>query len=123
VWLSRNGSDVFEIGVVVKDDRAVLLGNRGGDDVDYTGSPMLSTGCHPKLHLSGAPGDRVGDRQVDVQGLPPLGDRLHVRVVPARVPGFEVNRQTGGGCVVDDQPGDHRANHRVLAPGLRRGIN
>src|SRR6266699_6064363 len=47
VWLAGRCCDVLEVRVVVEDHRAVVFCHRGGQQVDHSGGPMMTTACHP----------------------------------------------------------------------------
>jgi hypothetical protein len=75
VGLAGDGGDVLEVGVIVKDDSAVVLRHRCSEQVYDTGRPVVPAGSHPDLDIPGSLGDHLGDRQYDVQIPAPLGDQ------------------------------------------------
>ena len=50
--LSGRRRDVLEVGVVVKDDRAVMLGHGGGKKIDDARGSVMATRGHPDPNVT-----------------------------------------------------------------------
>jgi hypothetical protein len=74
VWLSGAGSDVLEVGVVVQHYGAMVLGHRGGQQVDDAGGAVVAPCGHAQLDLACPLHDRLADRQPDIQAAAAFGD-------------------------------------------------
>jgi hypothetical protein len=109
---------MFEVGVVVKDDSAVMFGNGSREQVDHASGAVVASGSHSDLDCACSICDGLGDRKIDVVLTPSLGDQGHVSVVAARVAGLEVNGDAGRGTAVCDQTGDHSGDPRIPAACL-----
>lgn len=118
VRLAGRRRDVLEVGVVVQDDRAVVLGHCGGQQVDHARGAVVTPGGHAYLDIARAIGDYLADRQDDVEFLAPLGDRAYVAHITAGVPCFQVHGDARRGGPVGDQPRDDVADQLMLAPGV-----
>lgn len=119
MWLSGGGRDVFEIGVVVKDYRTVVFGNGRGQQIDDTGSAVVAAGRHPKLDIAGSIGNRLGDRQHDIEAAAALADRPDVGQISSGIAGLEVHGHTCGRGAINDQAGDDIADRLMANPGMR----
>jgi hypothetical protein len=87
VGLSGAGGDVLEVGVVVQHHGAVVLGYRGGQEIDDPGGTVMAPCGHSDLDLARPLGDRLVDRQVDEQATAAFGDGADVTGVPSGVSG------------------------------------
>ena len=83
--LPGRGRDMFEVPVVVKHDRAMMLGDGRGQQIDDAGRAMVATRRHPNLDLAGAIGDAFVDRERYVETLTASRDGLHFGTPAARV--------------------------------------
>jgi hypothetical protein len=75
VRLAGDGGNVVELGVIVKDDRTVVLGDGCSDQVDDTGRSVVPAGGHPNLDIPRPLGDHLGDRQYGVEIPASLSDQ------------------------------------------------
>ena len=88
-------SDVIEVGVIVQDRRAIMLGSGRCKKVHHSGGTMLAPYRHQRLHLAGSEGDLVDGRKLD-ELAPNPEDPLVLRRIARRVSQLKIHGDEGG---------------------------
>lgn len=73
---------MFEVGLVVKHDRAMVLRHRRGDQIDDPSRPVMPASGHSDLDVTGSLSNNLSHRQHDVQIAATLSDQPDVSQVP-----------------------------------------
>jgi len=106
--------DVLEVRVIVQDHCAMVFRHGGTQQVDHASRPVMTTGRHPDLDITGAVSDHLADGQYNIKFPAAPGDFPHVGQVAAGVARFQVDSHARRGSPVSDETGDDAADDGML---------